>query len=158
LGRLQGKAALITGAGSGIGRASAILFGREGCKVAVAGRSADAGEETVALVRNAGGEAIYLQPDVTEPSQVERTIAAAEEAFGGLDILFNNAGGSRPGDGRITETKAEEFWASIKLDLFGTWLCCHYGIPALERRGGGSVINAVSFLALMGWPGRDAYA
>jgi len=155
---LDGKVAFITGGGSGIGRGTAVLFGREGCKVAVAGRKAAAGEETLRLIREAGGEGLYVQTDVTEPDQVERAIKQTVAAFGGLDILFNNAGGSRPGDGRVTETPFEEFWATIRLDLFGTWLCCRYGIPELERRGGGSVINAVTFMALMGWPGRDAYS
>jgi NAD(P)-dependent dehydrogenase (short-subunit alcohol dehydrogenase family) len=155
--RLDGKAAFLAGATSGIGEAAARGFAAEGARVAVAGRRAAEGEAIAASICAAGGEAIYLQTDVTDPSSVERSIAAAAAKFGRLDVLFNNAGGSTPQDGRVTEAPLEEFWRAIKLDLFGTWNCCRYGIPELIRAGGGSVINMASMVAVSATPGRDAY-
>ena len=155
--RLDGKVAFITGAGSGIGRCAAGLFAREGARVVVAGRNAANGEETVHQIVSAGGDAIYLQTDVSEPEQVSRAISRSVEHYGALHILYNNAGGSSPGDGRVTDIAIEEFWTAMKRDLFGTWLCCRSGIPALVKAGGGSVINVITFMALIGWSSRDAY-
>jgi NAD(P)-dependent dehydrogenase (short-subunit alcohol dehydrogenase family) len=155
--RLEGKVAFITGAGSGIGRAAALMFAREGARVVVAGRNAANGEETVHQIGSAGGQAIYLQTDVSEPDQVERAIARSVAHFGKLDVLYNNAGGSSPGDGRVTDIPVEEFWSAIKRDLFGTWLCCRYAIPEIAKAGGGSVINVITFMAMIGWSSRDAY-
>jgi NAD(P)-dependent dehydrogenase (short-subunit alcohol dehydrogenase family) len=155
--RLAEKVALITGAGSGIGRATALLFAREGAKVAIAELHAAAGEETAQLVTQAGGEAIAVATDVTEPDSVQAAIRKAAEKFGRLDVLHNNAGGSTPRDGTAVDAPLDEFWRAIKLDLFGTFLGCRFGIPELIRSGGGSVINMASNVALMGIPGRDCY-
>jgi NAD(P)-dependent dehydrogenase (short-subunit alcohol dehydrogenase family) len=157
MGRLDGKRIFITGAGSGIGRAAATLFAREGARVAVAEIDPAAGEETARLVGDAGGEALALEVDVREPDSVEGAIADTVAAFGGLDVVYNNAGGSTLADGPVTEAPLEEFWRAISLDLFGTFLGCRFGIPRLVEAGGGSVINTASNVALMGFPGRDCY-
>ena len=152
--RLAGKIALITGAGTGIGRATAILFAREGAKVAIAEINPAAGEETAHL---AGSDAIALHADVTEPESLERAIRATVDKFGGLHVLHNNAGGSTAADNTAVEAPLDEFWRAIKLDLYGTFLGCRFGIPAIIKSGGGSVINMSSNVALMGVAGRDCY-
>jgi NAD(P)-dependent dehydrogenase (short-subunit alcohol dehydrogenase family) len=155
--RLASKTAFITGAGSGIGRAAAVLFAAEGAQVAVADIAVGGGEETVRRITAAGGEAVFIKTDVTEPDSVENAIRKTVEAFGKLDVLYNNAGGSTAMDGPVTEAPLEEFWRAIKLDLYGTFLGCRFGIPELIKAGGGSVINMASNVALMGFPGRDCY-
>jgi NAD(P)-dependent dehydrogenase (short-subunit alcohol dehydrogenase family) len=155
--RLASKAAFLAGATSGIGAATARIFAAEGARVAVAGRRVTEGEAVAAEISAAGGEAIFVQTDVTDPANVARSIKAAVERFGRLDILFNNAGGSTSRDGRVTEAPDDEFWRAVKLDLFGTWNCCRYGIPELVSCGGGSVINMASMVAIAPTPGRDAY-
>src|SRR6266571_9309517 len=152
--RLAGKVALITGAGTGIGRAIAILFAREGARVAIAEINPAAGEETAHL---AGNGAIAIPTDVTDPESLERAIRATIDKFGGLHVLHNNAGGSTAADNTAVEAPLDEFWRAIKLDLFGTFLGCRFGIPAIIKSGGGSVINMSSNVALMGVAGRDCY-
>jgi len=152
--RLAGKVAFITGAGTGIGRATAILFAREGAKVVVAEIDAASGEESAHL---AGHGAIAIPTDVTEPESFERAIRIALDKFGGLHVLHNNAGGSTAADDTAVEAPLDEFWRAIKLDLYGTFLGCRFGIPAIIKSGGGSVINMSSNVALMGVPGRDCY-
>jgi len=152
--RLAGKVALITGGGAGIGRATAILFAREGAKVAVAEIDAAAGEETA---HHAGNGAIAIRTDVTDEASIRDTIHTAVRQFGALHILHNNAGGSTPQDNTVVDAPIEEFWRVIRLDLFGTFLGCRYGIPEIIKAGGGSVINMSSNLALMGISGRDCY-
>jgi NAD(P)-dependent dehydrogenase (short-subunit alcohol dehydrogenase family) len=155
--RLRGKVALITGAGSGIGRHAAQLFAAEGARVAVAERDAASGQETADLIRERGGDAIFVQFDVTQEASVRAGIAATVARFGALHVIYNNAGGSTLADGPVTEVPIDEFRRAIELDLFGTFLVCRYGIPELIKAGGGSVVNATSVVALMGWPGKDAY-
>jgi NAD(P)-dependent dehydrogenase (short-subunit alcohol dehydrogenase family) len=152
--RLAGKVAFITGAGSGIGRATAMLFAREGAQVVVAEIDSQAGEETAQL---AGDSAIFVRTDVSDEASVEAAIRATVDRFGRLDVLHNNAGGSTPEDNSVVEAPIDEFWRVIKLDLFGTFLGCRFGIPAIINSGGGSVINMTSNLALMGIEGRDCY-
>src|SRR5437660_7000311 len=152
--RLADKVAFITGAGSGIGRATAILFARQGAKVAIAEIDVAAGEETAHL---AGHGAIAIHTDVTEPDNLESAIRAAADHFGRLDILHNNAGGSTAQDDTAVNAPLDEFWRAIKLDLYGTFLGCRFGIPELIKAGGGSVINMSSNVALMGVAGRDCY-
>ncbi len=148
--RLKDKVALITGAGSGIGRESALLFAREGAKVVVVDVDDEAGEETVRLIREGGGDAAYVHADVSRAADVRNMIAQAEETYGRLDILFNNAGIFHPEDGSVLETE-EEIWDKvIDVNLKGVFLGCKYGIPALLRAGGGVIINTASFVALMG--------
>jgi NAD(P)-dependent dehydrogenase (short-subunit alcohol dehydrogenase family) len=152
--RLAGKVAFITGAGTGIGRATAILFAREGAKVAVADIDGAAAEETAEL---AGNEAIAILTDVTDADSLQTAIRATVDKFGRLDVLHNNAGGSTGQDDTAVNAPLEEFWRAIKLDLFGTFLGCRFGIPELIKAGGGSVINMSSNVALMGVAGRDCY-
>lgn len=155
--RLEGKVAVITGAGTGIGRATAKLFAREGAKVVVAELNAEAGEQTAQVIVQSGGEAIAVRTDVTDPDSIQATIDRAVQHYGGLHVLHNNAGGSTLQDSDVTQAPLEEFWRVIKLDLFGTFLGCRFGIPEIIRSGGGSVINMASNLALMGIAGRDCY-
>jgi len=156
--RLEGKVALITGGGAGIGRASALLFAREGATVVVAEWDTQSGQETVAQIQEEGGEALFIQTDVTEAAEVERAVASAVQRYGRFDVIYNNAGGSTVRDSRVTDAPIEEFWSKIKLDLFGTWLGCRYGIQAMMDAGnGGSVINCTSIFALIGTHGKDAY-
>ena len=157
MGKLDGKVAFITGSGSGIGRAAASLFAREGAKVAVADISREGGEHTVAIVRDTGGDATYIETDVTDPPSVERSITKAVATYGKINVLYNDAGGSTSLDGPVTECPVDEFWRAIKLDLFGTFLCCKYGIPELIKAGGGAIVNMTSVVAITGMKNRDAY-
>jgi NAD(P)-dependent dehydrogenase (short-subunit alcohol dehydrogenase family) len=156
-GRLEGKVAFITGSGSGIGRAAAVRFAREGAQVVVAEISREGGERTVAMAHDLGGDATFVHTDVTEPESVERAIAATVAAYGRLTILYNNAGGSTAQDGPVTSVSLDEFWRTIRVDLYGTFLSCKYGIPELIKSGGGAIINTTSVVALSGIKGRDAY-
>ena len=154
---LTGKVALITGSGSGIGRSAAILFSQAGAKISVADINAEHGTETVNLIEANGDQAIFVECDVSKPEHVKNMISTTVKAFGGLNILYNNAGGSTMMDGPVTEAPDEEFWRVIGLDLYGTFLGCKYAIPELIKAGGGSVINMSSNQALMGIPGRVCY-
>jgi NAD(P)-dependent dehydrogenase (short-subunit alcohol dehydrogenase family) len=155
---LSGKVAFITGSGAGIGREAAILFAQQGAKVIVAEVSAQAGEQTASAIRDAGGEARFLHVDVADESSVEQAIAATVSRYGKLDIIYNNAGGSSPNDGTVTDIAISEFWRTMKVDLFGTFLCCRFGIPELIRAGGGVIINTTSTTALRGVPRIEAYS
>ncbi len=152
--RLDGKIAFITGAGTGIGRATALLFAREGARVAIAEIDRPSGDETAHL---AGNGAIAIRADVTDPDSLERAIRMTVDKFGALHILHNNAGGSTAADNTAVEAPLDEFWRAIKLDLYGTFLGCRFGIPEIAKSGGGSVINMSSNVALMGVAGRDCY-
>lgn len=155
--RLTGKIALITGAGTGIGRATACAMAAEGASVAVAEINAASGEQTADLVVQAGGDCIAVTTDVTQEQSVRAAIDTAVGHYGALHILHNNAGGSTPVDSTVVDVPLEEFWRCIRLDLFGTFLGCRFGIPAIIASGGGSVINMASNVALMGVSGRDCY-
>lgn len=157
MGRLEGKVALITGAGTGIGRATARAMAAEGAKVVVAEINAASGEQTAQIVTQAGGTCIAITTDVTQEDSVRAAIETAVRQFGGLHILHNNAGGSTPVDSTVVDVPIEEFWRAIRLDLFGTFLGCRFGIPAIIASGGGAVINMASNVALMGIAGRDCY-
>jgi NAD(P)-dependent dehydrogenase (short-subunit alcohol dehydrogenase family) len=156
--RLAGKVAFITGAGVGIGRATAVLFAREGARLALADVDMAGLEETAQAAVGGPAKPLTIRTDVTDPDSVHDAIARAEAAFGKVDVLHNNAGGSTAQDGSVVDASLDEFWRVIRLDLFGTVLGCRYGIPALVRAGGGSVINMTSNLALMGIVGRDFYS
>lgn len=155
--RLAGKVALITGSGTGIGRATAKKMAAEGARVVVAELNIAAGEQTAQIIAQAGGDAIFIRTDVTEPDSIQATIAKCVQHYGSLHVLHNNAGGSTNIDNTVVDAPLEEFWRVIKLDLFGTFLGCRFGIPAIIASGGGSVINMSSNVALMGIPGRDCY-
>ncbi|MBW3098188.1 SDR family NAD(P)-dependent oxidoreductase [Pseudohoeflea coraliihabitans] len=154
--RLAGKVAFITGAAGGIGRAVCRRYIEEGARIVAADISADSVEETLAEAE-AGDNGLGLVCDITDPDSVKAGIARTIERFGRLDTLCNIAGGSSRADGRVTEAPDEEFWRVIKLDLYGTFLCCKYAIPEIARAGGGSVINMSSMAALMALTERDCY-
>jgi NAD(P)-dependent dehydrogenase (short-subunit alcohol dehydrogenase family) len=154
VGRLDGKIALITGAGGGIGRATALVFAQEGAKVAIAEINVTTGEETARL---AGNGAIAIPTDVTDETSVRAAVRTTVDTFGALHVLHNNAGGSTSEDNTVVEAPISEFWRAIRLDLFGTFLGCRCAIPEIIASGGGSVINMASNLALMGIAGRDCY-
>jgi NAD(P)-dependent dehydrogenase (short-subunit alcohol dehydrogenase family) len=144
-GRLDGKVAVITGAASGIGRASARKFAAEGAHVVVADLADDEG---TALAEEIGG--CYVHADVTDPDDVQEMYATAVERFGGLDVCFNNAGISPPDDDSILETELDAWRRVQEVNLTSVYLCCKYGIPHLLERGGGAVVNTASFVAVMG--------
>ena len=148
--RLEGKIALITGAGSGIGREAAKLFSGEGARVVVADRDAAGGEATVRAVADAGGEASFVETDVASSESVRAAIAHAEERHGGLHVLFNNAGIFPDDDGDPVATPEPVWDRVMDVNLKGVFLGCKHGIPALLRAGGGSIINTASFVAVMG--------
>ena len=144
-GRLEGKVAVITGAASGIGRASAVRFAQEGAKVVVADVADDTG---AGVAEEVGG--LYVHADVTDAVSVARMYAAALERFGTLDICFNNAGISPPDDDSILETELDAWRRVQDVNLTSVYLCCRAAIPILLDHGGGSIINTASFVALMG--------
>jgi NAD(P)-dependent dehydrogenase (short-subunit alcohol dehydrogenase family) len=149
-GRLQGKVALITGAGSGMGRRAAGLFASEGARVVVSDVVEEAGNETVDQIRGEGREAVFFRADVSSSSDAQAMVRFAVDTFGGLHVLYNNAGVFLPDDGGTVET-SEEVWDRVMaINLKGVWLGCKYGIPAMLEAGGGSIINVASFVALMG--------
>jgi NAD(P)-dependent dehydrogenase (short-subunit alcohol dehydrogenase family) len=148
--RLENKVALITGAGGGIGRESALLFAREGAAILAVDLNEQAGAETVALVGQAGGRAAYCRADVSKAADCSQMVATAEKTFGRLDVLFNNAGIMHARDDDAVAT-GEDIWnLTLDVNAKGVFLGCKYGIPALRRAGGGSIINTASFVARLG--------
>ena len=148
--RLDGKVALITGAGNGMGQVASVLFAREGARIVVADFSEAGGAETVAAVEAAGGEAAFVKVDVANPDQVSAMIDFAMARFGALNVLYNNAGIFPADDGGVTETPEPTWDRVMEVNLKGVWLGCKYGIPAMLASGGGSIVNVASFVALMG--------
>ncbi len=154
--RLKDKVALITGAGTGIGRASAVLMAKEGAKVVVATRTPEHGEETVKKIKDFGGEAIFVKTDVSKSSDVKNAIKTTVETYGKLNVLFNNAGIWI----RTCEVKdmTEEEWdAQINVNLKGVFLTSKYAIPEMIKAGGGSIINTASTYGHVGAAGAGAY-
>jgi NAD(P)-dependent dehydrogenase (short-subunit alcohol dehydrogenase family) len=156
-GLLQGKTALVTGASSGIGRAAALVFAREGAKVLVADVTEEQGLETVKLVKDAGGEAVFARCDVARASEVEALITTAVKQFGRLDCAYNNAGIS----GKIARTADETeegFDRIMAINLRGVWLCMKYEIlQMLKQEKGGAIVNTASAAGLVGSHGMSAY-
>lgn len=148
--RLEGKVALITGAASGIGRQTALLLAREGARIAGVDVTSEANEETAAMVREAGGDIIALQADISNAGDCERMVASTEEHFGKLDVLFNNAGVMLSEDGDAESTDERVWDLTMAINVKGVFFGCKYGIPAMRRAGGGSIINTASFVALVG--------
>ncbi len=148
--RLQDKVALITGASSGIGRETALLFAAEGASIVVVDVNDAAGKETVEMIKAQGGKAVYAHADVSKAADCENMVNVAEKEFGKLNVMFNNAG-IMHGDDDNAMTTEESVWdLTMAINLKGVFLGCKYGIPALQRAGGGSIINTASFVAVMG--------
>ena len=148
--RLTGKVAFITGAGSGIARAAAMLFAREGAQVAIAEIKPELGRATERMVCDAGGEALFIPTDVTLEDSVQEAAGAAVKRFGKLNVLYNCAGGSLPEDDLVTDVDLKVWDRTMSLDLRGTILCCRHVIPEIIKAGGGAVVNMSSGAALRG--------
>jgi NAD(P)-dependent dehydrogenase (short-subunit alcohol dehydrogenase family) len=146
MGRLDGKVAVITGAGSGMGREAAILFSEEGASVCVADVDGKAAEQAAAEAR----DALAVTVDVADAESVQAMYSATAGRYGGIDVLYNNAGISPADDVSILETEPDAWQRVQDVNTKGVYLCCKYGIPHLLERGGGSVINVASFVALVG--------
>jgi NAD(P)-dependent dehydrogenase (short-subunit alcohol dehydrogenase family) len=146
MGRLDGKVAVITGAGGGMGREAALLFCEEGAQICVADVDADAAEKTAAEA----GDAFAIRVDVSDSDSVREMYDETAERYGGIDVLYNNAGISPPDDDSILVTEPDAWQRVQDVNTKGVYLCCKHGIPHLLERGGGSVINVASFVALVG--------
>jgi len=156
--RLEDKVAIITGAGSGMGRVAAQMFAAEGAKVVVAEYDEKAGAETVDLVRSAGGEAAFVQTDVSKEADAAAMVAAAMDRYGKLDVLYNNAGVMPELDHSVVDTDVDNWDQVMSINVRGVFLGCKYAIPHMAEQGSGSVINISSFVALLGCSvPQDAY-
>ena len=148
--KLQNKTAVITGGSNGIGKATALLFAKEGANVVIGDLDEDAAADVVKAIEKESGRASFIKTDVSQSDDCREMIEHAEESFGNVQILFNNAGIMDTHD-NSAEGTPEEVWArTMDINAKGVFLCCKYGIPALKRAGGGSVINTASFVSLMG--------
>jgi NAD(P)-dependent dehydrogenase (short-subunit alcohol dehydrogenase family) len=155
-GRVQDKVALITGGGSGIGRATCMVFAREGARVVVADYNAEGGERTVRMIKDAGGTAIFHAADVSKPKDVEALVNKTVETYGRLDCAFNNAGI----EGEVASTPEctlENWHRVISINLDGVFYCMKYEIAQMIKQGGGSIVNTSSAAGLIGLPGASAY-
>lgn len=148
--RLENKVALITGAGSGIGKESALLFAREGAKIVAVDMNEDAGKAVVSSIKDAGGQAVFARADVSNAADAHAMIETAEREFGALHVLFNNAGISHARDDDAVNTEEDVWDLTFAVNVKGVFLGCKYGIPAMLRSGGGSIINTASFVAVLG--------
>jgi len=157
-GRLDGKVCLITGAGSGMGRAASVTFAREGAKIVACDLDLDAVRETVAMVEAAGGRGLAARADVSKEADVREVVKAGVKAYGKLDVLYNNAGIFPSADHSVVDTDEAVWDKVLAVNVKGVYLVCKHGIPELLAAGGGSVINVASFVALVGCTvPQDAY-
>ena len=152
----EGKVALVTGAGAGIGRATALAFSEKGAKVVVADFAVEAGEETVKMIQQGGGEAIFIKVDVSHATEVEALINKTIETYGQLDCAANNAGISGPIVASI-DLDEEDWNRVVNIDLKGVWLCMKYEIPQMIKQGGGSIVNTASMAGIVGFPAQAPY-
>lgn len=160
-GLLEGKSALVTGGGSGIGRAAALAFAREGAWVAVADLDLEAAQATAAAIEAAGGEAVAIACDVTEDEAVAAMVAATVSAFGGLDCAFNNAGIApfqvNAAGQKIADIAPEAWQRILDVNLTGVWRCLRHEVAQMRRQGGGAIVNTASIAGLVGLPTASAY-
>jgi NAD(P)-dependent dehydrogenase (short-subunit alcohol dehydrogenase family) len=156
--RFSGKVALVTGAASGIGRATVLLFAREGASVVVSNVAVEGGEETVSLVEGEGGRATFVKADVSDAAEVEALIRRTVEAYGRLDYAFNNAGIEGPMATNTADHSDEDWGRVIGINLKGVWLCMKHEIPRMLEHRGGSIVNNSSVAGLVGFAGSSAYA
>jgi len=154
-GRMDGKVVIVTGGSSGIGRATAIAFAREGAKVVIAARRVNEGEETVKHIVDAGGEAVFIQTDVTQANEVKTLVDRTLEKYGRLDAAFNNAGSGK--GVRLIDLTEDEWEQEIAVNLKSVWLCLKYQIPAMLKSGQGAIVNMGSQGAILGVPNYTAY-
>ena len=156
--RLEGKTALITGAGSGMGRLAAEMFAREGAAIVACDIDSEGLRETAERVSGAGGTILGLEGDVTRAEDVRRWVDEAVATYGKLNVLYNNAGIFPDEDGSVADVDEAVFEHVLDVNLKGVYLCCKFGVPALIRAGGGSIVNVASFVALLGCTvPQDAY-
>ncbi len=155
-GRVDGKIALVTGAGSGIGRATALVFAREGAKVVVADIVVDGGEETVRQIKAAGGEALFVKADMARAAEVEAMVQKAVTIYGRLDCAHNNAG-IEGATGKTADYREEDWDRVIRVNLTGVWFCMKYEISQMLKQGGGAIVNTASDAGLLGVPQMPAY-
>jgi NAD(P)-dependent dehydrogenase (short-subunit alcohol dehydrogenase family) len=156
--RLQDKVAIITGAGGGMGRVASQLFAAEGAKIVVAEFDEEAGEETVKLVREAGGKASFVKTDVSDEGSAGRMVKHATEIYGRVDVLYNNAGIMPEADHSVVDTDVATWDKVMAVNVRGVFLGCKYAIPRMVEQGSGSIINISSFVALLGCSvPQDAY-
>jgi len=152
----EGKVALVTGGGSGIGRATALAFAREGAQVVIGNRNVQRGEETVAMIQKAGGTASFKRTDVLITKDIEALVDYAVKTYGGLDLAFNNAGVE--GDvAPLTEQTEANYDAVMDVNVKGVWLSMKYEIPRMLERGGGAIVNCSSVAGLIGFPNMAPY-
>jgi NAD(P)-dependent dehydrogenase (short-subunit alcohol dehydrogenase family) len=156
-GILQGKVALVTGGGFGLGRMAAQAFAREGAKVAVADIDAENGQKTVDMIKDAGGEALFIKTDVSKEADVEAMVSKTVEAYGGLDCAHNNVGIEELPE-TITQATSERFDKLVAVNLKGVFLGMKHEIAYMEKHGGGSIVNTSSIAGLIGAPGQIVYS
>jgi len=152
----EDKVALVTGGGSGIGRATALAFAREGAKVVIGNRNVQRGEETVTMIRKAGGEASFKRTDVLVTKDIEALVEHAVKEYGGLDLAFNNAGVEGDVASVVDQTEAN-YNAVMDVNVKGVWLSMKYEIPQMLKRGGGAIVNCSSVAGLIGFPNMAPY-
>lgn len=156
--RLKNKIALITGSTSGIGRAAAIIFAREGARVIIVGRNQEAASRVMAEIKEIGGESFFIKADVSQPEDIRAMAKTAIEHWGRIDILANNAGGARGGRGTVTEVSESGWSTVVQTNLKSVFLVCKEIIPSMIERGGGVIVNTASSYGLVGAKNQAAYS